>query len=97
MPDNPRPQLTTLVEKAPEGSDWLHEIKYDGYRLLASIERGKVRLITRGGLDWTAKFPELALSGLGNCRSAPRRSMGSWSVWSSDGTTSFAGCYLQRQ
>jgi bifunctional non-homologous end joining protein LigD len=60
MPDNPRPQLATLVEKAPEGYDWLHEIKYDGYRLLASIERGKVRLITRGGLDWTAKFPELA-------------------------------------
>jgi bifunctional non-homologous end joining protein LigD len=60
MPKNPKPQLTTVADKAPEGADWLHEIKYDGYRLLARIEGGKVQLITRGGLDWTAKFPELA-------------------------------------
>ena len=55
-----KPQLATLANRAPEGSDWLHEIKYDGYRLLVRVEDGKVRLITRGGLDWTAKFPALA-------------------------------------
>jgi bifunctional non-homologous end joining protein LigD len=55
-----KPQLATPVDKAPEGSEWLHEIKYDGYRLLARVEGGKVRLITRGGLDWTTKFPALA-------------------------------------
>jgi len=60
MPDNLKPQLATLAGEAPEGPEWLHEIKYDGYRLLARVEDGKVRLITRGGLDWTAKFPALA-------------------------------------
>jgi bifunctional non-homologous end joining protein LigD len=55
-----KPQLATVANQAPEGPEWLHEIKYDGYRLLARIEGGKVRLITRGGLDWTAKFPGLA-------------------------------------
>jgi bifunctional non-homologous end joining protein LigD len=50
------PQLATLAEAAPDGDQWLHEIKYDGYRLLARIERGTVRLTTRNGLDWTDKF-----------------------------------------
>jgi bifunctional non-homologous end joining protein LigD len=60
MPEKIAPQLATLAEEAPDGPEWLHEIKYDGYRLLARIEDGKVRLITRNGLDWTAKFPALA-------------------------------------
>jgi bifunctional non-homologous end joining protein LigD len=60
MPERVEPQLATLVDKAPDGPEWLHEIKYDGYRLLARIEKGKARLITRNGLDWTAKFPALA-------------------------------------
>jgi bifunctional non-homologous end joining protein LigD len=60
MPEEVKPQLATLAAEAPDGPGWLHEIKYDGYRLLARIERGKVRLITRGGLDWTSKFAELA-------------------------------------
>jgi bifunctional non-homologous end joining protein LigD len=60
MPANLKPQLATVADRAPDGPEWLHEIKYDGYRLLARIEGGKVRLITRGGLDWTAKFPALA-------------------------------------
>src|SRR5689334_19851903 len=54
MPDKLLPQLATVTSQAPDGPEWLHEIKYDGYRLLARIEDGKVRLITRGGLDWTA-------------------------------------------
>ena len=90
MPDNPRPQLATLVEKAPQGPDWLHEIKYDGYRLLARIERGKVRLITRGGLDWTAKFPELAQR-LGELPVNTALIDGELVRLEPDGTTSFAG------
>src|SRR5436305_1489108 len=60
MPERIAPQLATLVEEAPDGPEWPHEIKYDGYRLLARIEKGKAKLITRNGLDWTAKFPALA-------------------------------------
>ena len=60
MPVNLKPQFATPANAAPVGSDWLHEIKYDGYRLFARIEHGKVRLITRSGLDWTSKFHELA-------------------------------------
>jgi bifunctional non-homologous end joining protein LigD len=49
-------ELATLVERAPEGDQWLHEIKLDGYLTLARIERRKVRLFTRHGLDWTARY-----------------------------------------
>ncbi len=60
MPADPRPLLARSADEAPEGPGWLHEIKYDGYRLLARIHDRKVRLSTRNGLDWTAKFPVLA-------------------------------------
>ena len=55
-----RPQLTELVEAAPEGDQWLHEIKYDGYRMHARRDRGAVKLLTRTGLDWTHKYPAIA-------------------------------------
>jgi DNA ligase D-like protein (predicted ligase) len=55
-----RPQLTQLVDAAPEGDQWLHEIKFDGYRMHARLERGAVRLLTRAGLDWTHKYPAIA-------------------------------------
>jgi DNA ligase D-like protein (predicted ligase) len=54
------PQLTQLVDAAPEGDPWLHEIKYDGYRMHARLDRGAVRLLTRTGLDWTHKYPATA-------------------------------------
>jgi len=57
-----RPQLTQLVQEAPEGPEWLHEIKFDGYRMHARLDRGAVRLLTRTGLDWTHKYPALAAS-----------------------------------
>jgi len=60
MPEKLVPQLASQAEIAPDGPEWLHEIKYDGYRLLARIARGEVRLVTRNGLDWTQKFPALA-------------------------------------
>jgi len=59
MPVDLKPQLATPAVAAPAGPEWVHEIKYDGYRLFAHIEHGEVRLITRNGLDWTDKFPEL--------------------------------------
>jgi ATP-dependent DNA ligase len=46
-----RPQLTELVDTAPEGDQWFHEIKYDGYRMHARLDRGEVRLLTRTGVD----------------------------------------------
>jgi ATP-dependent DNA ligase len=56
-----RPQLTELVDQAPDrGPDWLHEIKFDGYRMHARLDRGAVRLLTRTGLDWTHKYSAIA-------------------------------------
>ena len=55
-----KPQLTKLVDQAPDGPDWLHEIKFDGYRMHARLDRGAVRLLTRTGLDWTHKYPAVA-------------------------------------
>jgi bifunctional non-homologous end joining protein LigD len=60
VPDIIAPQLATLSDAAPEGDQWLHEIKFDGYRMLVRIDGGKAKFISRGGLDWTAKFPSLA-------------------------------------
>jgi len=51
------PQLTQLVTTAPSGAEWLHEIKLDGYRMAVRIEKGRARLLTRTGLDWTEKYP----------------------------------------
>jgi bifunctional non-homologous end joining protein LigD len=51
------PQLCQMVEVAPSGPQWVHEIKLDGYRMGARIERGRVQLLTRTGLDWTDKYP----------------------------------------
>jgi ATP-dependent DNA ligase len=50
------PQLFQLVEKPPSGPQWVHEIKLDGFRI-ARIDNGRVQLLTRTGLDWTAKYP----------------------------------------
>ncbi len=52
------PALATLRSSPPAGADWLHEIKFDGYRLQAHIRSDRVKLLTRSGLDWTAKFGE---------------------------------------
>ncbi|MBI4886263.1 MAG: hypothetical protein HY824_04160 [Acidobacteria bacterium] len=55
-----RPQLATLVTAPPEGDQWLHEIKYDGYRIGCLIRGGRATLLTRNGNNWTAAFPEIA-------------------------------------
>ena len=53
------PQLATLVATPPSGDEWLHEIKFDGYRIGARVRRGRVSLYTRNGNDWTTAFPEI--------------------------------------
>jgi bifunctional non-homologous end joining protein LigD len=60
LPDFIDPQLATLVQSPPVGEAWLHEIKIDGYRVSARIERGKVQMLTRHGNDWTARFRPIA-------------------------------------
>lgn len=59
IPETLKPELATLVDSAPDG-EWLYEIKFDGYRIMARIENGDVRLITRNGHDWTHKLPRQA-------------------------------------
>jgi len=60
LPDFVPPQLATRVASPPDGVDWVHEIKLDGYRILARLASGRVKLLTRRGLDWHARFPEIA-------------------------------------
>ncbi len=60
VPATVRPELATLVGAPPDGDDWVHEIKLDGYRLLARKEHRHVTLTTRSGQDWTARFPGIA-------------------------------------
>lgn len=64
LPDFIPPGLATLVAKAPGGKRWIHEIKFDGYRLQAHISHGEVKLLTRTGLDWTAKFGKAVVDAL---------------------------------
>ena len=60
LPHKQPPQLATLAEAAPSGADWITEVKFDGYRLLAWKDGRDVRLITRNGQDWTARLPDVA-------------------------------------
>jgi bifunctional non-homologous end joining protein LigD len=60
MPVEFAPQLTTLRAAPPTGDDWLHEIKWDGYRLMVDLVDGVAKLRSRGGLDWNETFPEVA-------------------------------------
>src|SRR6185312_13158263 len=54
------PQLASLVDTPPAGNEWLHEIKYDGYRAIAAVGGGRCRIYTRSGQDWTDKFAGIA-------------------------------------
>lgn len=62
------PELATRVDKPPAGDDWLHEVKFDGYRALVHVKNGpkgsSVQIVTRGGLDWTERFPGIAAAAL---------------------------------
>src|ERR1700722_13025913 len=55
-----KPQLATLKARAPTGKQWLHEIKFDGYRVQVLLNKGKRKVFTRTGLDWTKRFSVIA-------------------------------------
>ena len=59
FPRNPKCQLATLVAKPPSGEQWLHEMKFDGYRMLCSLKAAKVHFTSRNGLDWTDRLKSL--------------------------------------
>jgi len=59
LPESLAPQLATLASGVPQDGDWRYEVKFDGYRLLARVAGGRVRLITRNGNDWTQKLPAI--------------------------------------
>jgi len=60
LPAKMAAQLATLVDQPPKGAEWLHEMKFDGYRILARLQDGRARLWSRNGKDWTAHFPAVA-------------------------------------
>jgi bifunctional non-homologous end joining protein LigD len=64
LPDFIAPCLATLAARTPDGAQWLHEVKFDGYRVQARIDKGKVKLLTRTGLDWTERFGPIISQGL---------------------------------
>jgi bifunctional non-homologous end joining protein LigD len=82
------PELATLVDRAPAGDAWLHEMKYDGYRILARVERGRVRLLSRNGRDWTDNFPTVAKA-VGRLAADRALLDGEVAVLLDNGTTSF--------
>lgn len=88
MPARPMAQLATLVTAAPPGDDWLHELKFDGYRLLARLERGRAELWTRNGNDWTDRFPGIAAA-VEALSEADALLDGEVVIQKPDGTTSF--------
>jgi bifunctional non-homologous end joining protein LigD len=59
LPKKPQAELATLVPEPPKGNEWLHEIKFDGYRMLCRVEQGTVQFLSRSGQDWTARFAAL--------------------------------------
>jgi bifunctional non-homologous end joining protein LigD len=88
LPRFVKPQLATLVDEAPGGDDWLHELKFDGYRILCRLQGGHARLLSRNGKDWTDHFETVA-------RAAERLDVeaalvdGEVAMLLADGTTSF--------
>jgi bifunctional non-homologous end joining protein LigD len=82
------PQLATLVQDAPAGDEWLHEMKFDGYRILGYVAKGVVHLKSRRGIDWTDKFPGITAA-LGKLPVETALIDGEVAVPMPDGRTSF--------
>ena len=89
LPSRPRPQLASLAATPPDGGEWVHEIKYDGYRTLARIADGDVRLFTRHGHDWTERYAPIARA-LGELTCPSAVIDGEVCVQAAGGATSFA-------
>ena len=88
LPAQQSPQLCAVAEDPPSGGEWISEIKFDGYRMLAWIDHGKVRLLTRNGHDWTDRLPALARS-VGQLRVDSALVDGELVALDRDGTSSF--------
>ena len=89
LPVRVEPELATLVSEAPRGDGWLHEIKFDGYRVLCRLDGGVPRLFTRRGADWTDHFPTL-IAPLGRLPAASALLDGEVVYAHDDGRTTFA-------
>src|SRR6266542_2297440 len=83
-----RPELALLVDEPPRGDEWLHEAKYDGYRIGARVHGADVRLISRRNQDWTESFPAVA-DAVKKLRLASGLLDGEVAILESDGRTSF--------
>jgi bifunctional non-homologous end joining protein LigD len=90
LPETIEPQLAGSAEAPPKGDDWLHELKFDGYRILALVEGATARLLSRNGLDWTDRFPRLARE-LARLNAKTALLDGEVVHLEKDGTSSFAG------
>jgi len=88
LPKFVQPQLATLVERPPDGDGWLHELKHDGYRILARVEHRRAQLFSRNARDWTEKFPTVA-EALGRLAVEQAILDGEVTVLLPDGTSSF--------
>ncbi len=88
LPKTLTPEFATLVETIPAGDDWLHEIKYDGYRMVCRIDGGDVRILSRNGKDWTAELPSIAKA-VKRLKVKSAWVDGEVAVMSPDGRTSF--------
>ncbi|HET9762811.1 MAG TPA: non-homologous end-joining DNA ligase, partial [Casimicrobiaceae bacterium] len=93
LPAELEPELATLVADAPSGAGWIYELKYDGYRILARIDGGDVRLVTRNRQDWTGRFEAIARD-LSRLKLGPSWLDGEVCVLDAEGRSSFSG--LQR-
>lgn len=89
LPDFVAPCLARRQKQVPEGAQWVHEIKLDGYRLQARLDDGEARLITRNNLDWTARFPRIAKA-VATLDAETALLDGEAVVLREDGTTSFS-------
>lgn len=88
IPERIAPQLATLVGEPPRGEQWLHELKYDGYRVLIHLDGGRARIVTRNGKDWTDRFAPIARAAEA-LRARQAVLDGEVVVLEPDGTTSF--------
>lgn len=89
LPDHVEVELASLVKSVPEGERWLHEIKFDGYRIVARKQGEKVRLISRNGKDWTDRFRQVADAVARELSVSSAMLDGEVVVMQPDGTTSF--------
>ena len=96
MRKNPfEPCIPTRGTKVPTGTDWIHEIKHDGYRLIVQRDGARVRLFTRNGHDWTDRYPRIVEAALRN-RSSHFVIDGEAVLLGVDGVSDFNGLHSRR-